>query len=426
MSAGCLLSRRAVKFALLSVGIWLLTGCPQKGASREDVIKIGILQSLSGTMATEEKSTADATLMAIDEINAQGGLLGKQLQPVIRDGRSDAASSVREAESLIVEDRVKAVFGLINSASRRAVRPVFEKHNHLLIYSNSYEGLEQSPNILHTGSAPNQQIIPAIKWCFDNVGKRFFLVGSDDVHSRAINAMVQDQVAALKGEVVGEEYLLWGNKDPKSVKLLIDKIIEKKPTVIINTLNYDLTPVFFRELRKAGITPDKTPTMSFTLGERELRVMDHKSLAGDYLAWSYFQGQTNPENLDFVKRYRAKFGDDQAVDDQAESVYSSVYLWATAVRAAHSASPDLVLGALPNQSYNAPEGLVYVDAENNHVWRMARIGRIDASGNVDVLWDSQRVLRPVPYPIYRSKADWESFLNDLYIGWKHSWAFLST
>lgn len=420
MSARCLLSRRTLGIALLSGGLSLLTGCPQRGSS-EDIIKVGILHSQSGTMATHGKPTADAMLMAIDEINAQGGLLGKKIQPVIRDGKSDPANFAREAERLIVEERVKVVFGVANSASRRAVKPIFEKHNHLLIDPNSYEGLEQSPNILHTGSAPNQQIIPAIKWCFDNLGKRFFLVGSDQVLSRATSAMVHDQVSALKGEVVGEEYILWGNKEIKDIKPIIAKIVEMKPTVIINTINDDTTPIFFRELRKAGITPDKTSTMSFTLGERELRAMDHKSVAGDYVAWSYFQGQTSPENQDFVKRYRARFGADQALDDPTESGYASVHLWAAAVRAANSASPDLVLGALPNQSYTAPEGLVYVDAENNHVWRMARVGRIDADGNIDVLWDSQRALRPVPYPIYRSKADWESMLNDLYIGWKHSW-----
>lgn len=418
MSDNPKLSRRSFGTVLLSASAAMLTGCPPRGGTTEESIKIGVLHALSGTMAISAKPVADATIFAIEELNAQGGLLGRKLVPILVDGKSDPTVFARESERLIVEEQVKVVFGLLNSASRRTTRPVFEKHNHLLFYPLTYEGLEQSPNIIYTGAAPNQQIIPAVKWCFDNIGKRVFLVGTDQVHSRAANAMIQDQLAALKGEVVGEEYVLWGSKE---VKHVIDKIVERKPTVIFNSITGDSNLAFFRELRKAGVTADKATTLSFSLTEREIGHMNARELAGDYVAWNYLQSQVNPENLAFVKRFKARFGADAVVDDPMESGYFGVHLWAAAVRSVRSFSPDLVRGALPNQSYNAPEGIVYIDSENNHVWRTARIAKIDIDGSFDPVWDSGRALRPVPYPIYRTKADWETFLNDLFIGWKRQW-----
>jgi urea transport system substrate-binding protein len=189
---------------LITSCLLLIAACIKKGEPGSDgPIKVGVVHALTGTMALSAKPVADATLMAIDEINQQGGLLGRTIQPILVDGRSDPATFARESERLITEERVKVIFGFLNSASRKTGKPVFERHNHLLFYPLTYEGLEQSPNIIYTGAAPNQQVIPAVKWCFDNLGKRFFLVGSDLVHARAINAMIQDQVAALKGEMVG-------------------------------------------------------------------------------------------------------------------------------------------------------------------------------------------------------------------------------
>lgn len=411
-------ANRGLRLACLLLLPFLFFSCWKKSGP-EDVIKVGVLNSYTGTLSMIGKPTAEATLMAIEEINQKGGLLGKKLVPVIADGRSDPATFTKEAERLIVEERVKVIFGIVNSASRKTAKTVFEKHNHLLFYPMTYEGLEQSPNVIYVGSAPNQQIIPTVKWAYENVGKRVFLVGSDLVYSRAANAMIQDQLAALRGEVVGEEYILWGSQDVKGV---IEKIVERKPTVILNTINGDSNVAFFRELRKAGITPDKIPTLSFTLTEREVRSMNNgRDLVGDYVAWSYFQSQTNPENVEFIKRFRAKYGADQVIDDPSVSGYMSVYLWAGAVKEAGSASPDQVRTSLPNQSFAAPEGMVYIDSENGNVWRTARIGKIEQNGSFNVMWDSGRALRPVPYPIYRTRAEWESFLNNLYQGWKRQW-----
>ncbi len=258
-----------------------------------------------------------------------------------------------------------------------------------------------------------------MKWSYDNIGKRFFLVASDYVFPRSANAIIKDQVSALKGEIVGEEYILLGSKD---VKGAIEKIVQTKPAVILNTINGDTNVAFFSELRRAGITPDKIPTMSFSIAEDELRSMNVKEMVGDYASWNYFQSQTNPENLEFVKRFKAKYGPDRVTDDPMEAGYLGVYIWAQAAKAAGSVAVDAVRTAIPNQSFNAPEGPVYIDAENNHTWKAVRIGKIGGDGQFSIVWDSQKPVRPVPYPIYRTKAEWDQFLSDLFSGWKQHWS----
>jgi urea transport system substrate-binding protein len=262
-------------------------------SSSGDTIKVGILHSLTGTMAGSEKEVVDATKMAIDEINSAGGLLGKKIEPVVADGRSDWPTFAREAERLITQEKVAVVFGCWTSASRKTVKPVFEKHNHLLFYPVQYEGLEQSKNIIYTGAAPNQQIIPAVKWAFDNVGKRMFLVGSDYVFPRTANEIIKEQVKSLKGEIAGEEYVLLGSNQ---VDAIVKKIVDTKPDVILNTINGDTNVAFFKALRAAGITPQKIPTMSFSLAEAELTAMGSKELAGDYASWNYFQAIDSKQN----------------------------------------------------------------------------------------------------------------------------------
>lgn len=389
-----------------------------RGLAREP-IKVGILHSLTGTMAISEKSVRDATVMAIEEINAQGGISGRTIQPVVVDGKSDWHTFAQEADRLITQEKVSVVFGCWTSASRKTVKPVFERHDHLLFYPVQYEGLEQSPNIVYTGAAPNQQIIPAVKWCFDNLGKKFFLVASDYVFPRSANAIIKAQVTALRGQVVGEEYLLLGNKDVKGV---VQKIVQTKPAVILNTINGDTNVAFFRELRAAGITPSKIPTVSFSIAEDELRSMNPKGMAGDYAAWNYFQSIDSAENKDFVKRFRQKYGAERVTDDPMEAGYFGVYLWAQAVKDAGTDDVRAVRKALPNQSFTAPEGLVSVDADNNHTWKTVRIGKIQADGCFDIVWTSDKPVRPVPYPVYKSKSEWDKFLTALFNGWGQRWA----
>ncbi len=403
------------------IGIWYInkTSHPLLKAP----IKVGILHSLSGTMAISEAPVAEATLMAIDEINKKGGLLGRPIEPIVVDGQSNWPHFADMAEKLITQDNVSVIFGCWTSACRKTVKPIIEKHHHLLFYPVQYEGLEQSPNIVYTGAAPNQQIIPAVKWSFDHLGKRFFLVGSDYVFPRTANEIIKEQIKILGGEVVGEEYLLLGSQD---IAPIIKKILETKPDVILNTINGDSNIAFFKALREAGITPKEIPVMSFSIGESELSHMNKKDVAGHYAAWNYFQSIPTPENKDFVSRFKKthKNSDNtqtMVVDDPMEAGYFGVYLWAQAVNDAKSNNVNDVLSAIKSQSFYAPEGVVYVDPDVLHTWRSVRIGKIGYDGQFEIVWSSERPIEPVPYPTFRSKEEWNEFLDHLYTNWKENW-----
>lgn len=396
-------------------GVWYLLS-DKRGDKK--TIKIGVLHSLTGTMAISETSVVDATLLAIEEINKNGGLLGRKIEPIVADGRSDLSTFAKEAERLLKEEKVAVVFGCWTSASRKIVKKIFEKFNHLLFYPVQYEGLERSPNIVYTGAAPNQQIIPAIKWCFDNLGKNFFLVGSDYVFPRTANTIIKDQVTALRGEILGEEYILLGDKDFAG---LVQKIVDTKPDVIINTVNGDSNIYFFKELRRAGITPKKIPTMSFSIAEEEIRTLSIENLVGDYASWNYFQSIDTDENKVFIEKFKKKYGTDRVTDDPIEAGYFGVHLWAQAVREAGTANVNEVRKTIRDQSINAPEGMVYINSKNLHTWKTVRIGKIREDGQFDIVWSSEKPVRPVPYPIYRSVSEWDKFLNDLYEGWGNKW-----
>jgi len=404
------------------IGILFFIGailCRFTAIASHEPIKVGILHSLTGTMAISEKAVVDATLLAIEEINTKGGVLGRQIEPIVVDGRSDWPTFAIEARRLITDEKVSVVFGCWTSASRKTVKPIFESHNHLLFYPVQYEGLEQSPNIIYTGAAPNQQIIPAVKWSLDNLGKRIFLVGSDYVFPRTANAIIKDQVTALRGHILGEEYILLGSTDVEGV---IEKIVQTAPDVILNTINGDTNVAFFKALRRAGITPDKTPTMSFSIAEDELRTMPAQDPVGDYASWNYFQSVDSASNKSFVQRFKQAYGTDRVTDDPIEAGYFGVFLWAQAVREAGTDNVEAVHKTIKTQSLQAPQGMVYIDADNNHTWKTVRIGRIIDEGQFDIVWNSEKPVRPVPYPVYRSRTQWEGFLQGLYEGWGQNWA----
>lgn len=408
-----IMCRNIVVIFLLSAGF----ACQSKKAE----IKVGVLHSFSGTMAISEKAVANATLMAIDEINQKGGILGKKIVPIVVDGKSDWGHFAKEAERLITQEKVSVIFGCWTSASRKTVKPVFEKLNHLLFYPIQYEGLEQSPNIVYTGAAPNQQIVPATKWAFDNIGKKFFIVGSDYVFPRTASAIMQDLVKQLGGEVVGDEYILLGSKE---VAPVIEAIKKAKPDVIMNNINGDTNIEFFKKLRETGITADKIPTFSFSIAEDELRSLNVAAMVGEYTAWNYFQSVDSDKNKDFVANYKKRYGKDLVTDDPIEAGYISVYLWSQAVQRAGTAEVTSVRQNLANQSFLAPEGLVYIDGENQHIWKTVRIGKFRADGQVDIVWSSEKPVKPAPFPISRSRVVWENFLDELYKGWGGNWANL--
>ncbi len=370
-------------------------------------------------MAISEQAVLNATLLAIDQINEAGGLLGRSIEPVIADGASDPERFAAEAERLLAEEDVSVIFGCWTSASRKAVVPVVEAAGGVLFYPLQYEGIEQSPNVVYTGATPNQQVVPAVTYAMREFGSRVFLVGSDYVFPRMANLIVGDTVRALGGEVVGEVYLPLGGT---AVGPIVERIAAARPDVILNTINGDSNVAFFRALRAAGISPEVVPTVSFSIGETELAQMDAKSMAGDFAAWNYFQSLDSVANRDFIAAYRERFGAGAVTSDPMAAAYAGVHLWAQAVRSAGSVDAAEVRRAIGGEGFRAPEGLIFVDAETQHTWKSVRIGRVRASRQFDVVWSSAKAVRPVPFPVFRTRSEWEAELAELRDGWGGGWS----
>lgn len=396
----------------------------QPPARNVQTIKVGVLHSISGTMATSESGVVDATLMAIDELNAKGGVLGRPVESVFADGKSESATFRDEAERLIREEKVCTVFGCWTSASRKTVVPVIEKANNLLIYPVQYEGLEQSPNVFYLGATPNQQILPAVHWCAETLkARRFFLIGSDYIFPRAANELIREEVKLIGGEVVGEEYRPLGNS---TFLPTIAKILEAKPDVILNTINGDANVDFFQKLREKGITPDKIPTVSFSIAERGFSAMRIADVVGTYAAWNYFQSVDRPENKRFIKELRAKYYRPLIVTDPMEAAYAGVHLWAQAVEAARSDKPQAIREALRRQTFDGPSGMFQFDPATQHASKTARIGRLQANNQFEIVWSSPAPIPAIVFPPSRTPEQWESFLDDLYKGWGNRWEASAT
>jgi len=359
-------------------------------------VLIGILHSLSGTMAISERPLVDAAKLAIDEINQSGGILGRNLSPIIEDGASDPSTFAKKAEKIILENRVCAIFGCWTSATRKAVLPVLEKYNHLLWYPLQYEGDESSPYVIYTGAAPNQQIIPAIKWCVENIGPRVFLVGSDYIFPHKANEIVKAYLKANGGKCVGEEYLQLGDKDFRHIVKMIKRA---HPNVIFNTVNGDSNIGLFYELNIENISPENIPVMSVSIAEEEVRSIGTKITAGHYCAWNYFQSITTPENRRFVESFKKVYGMDRVTDDPIEAAYFQVHLFAKAVVKASSIDPRAIRTAIRNLIFHAPSGLIRIEPKNQHTWKTARIGRIEENGQFSIVWSSEKPIMPDPYPV---------------------------
>lgn len=402
------------------VALGLIFGWSALWGASERPIVVGILHSQSGPMAVSERAVIEATTLALEEIAQDGGLLGRPLRWVVADGASSEETFAREARRLIEEEGVAALFGCWTSASRKAVRAVVEEHDHLLMYPVQYEGCEESPNIVYLGAAPNQQIVPAVAWSLENLGRSFYVVGSDYVFPRVAGEIIRDQVEALGGTVVGESYLALGTRD---VQATIDEILQAQPDVILNAINGDTNIAFFRVLARATAGGRTIPTISFSIAENELKTLgDLSTLEGHYAAWNYFQTVERPENRSFVRAFQARFGRGRVVSDPMEAAYVGVKLWAQAVAEAGSEDVGEVRMTLRRQSYDAPEGIVSIDGETQHLWKTVRIGRIRADGQFDIVWSSGRPVRPVPYPITESRSSWDALLSRLYEGWGRRWS----
>ncbi len=382
-------------------------------------VKIGVLHSLSGTMASSEAPVVDAVLFAVDEINQAGGVLGRPVQAVVADGRSDWRTFAREADRLVTEEKVCTVFGCWMSSSRKSVKPIFENRNHLLIYSVQFEGLETSPNIFYLGPAASQQLVPALRWATTSLGKkRFFHVGSDIVFPRAASEIIKDQLPGLEAQLVGDRILPLGSHQMDAV---VAEIVRAKPDLILNTLNGDANVTFFRTLRAAGVRSAEVPTLSFSVGEEGLRSLDQSEVGGDYAAATYFQSVDTPENTEFVRRFHQKYAG-RPITDPMETTYLGVRLWAQAVREAQSLEPVKIRRALLTQRILGPEGELRVDPDTQYCYQTLRIGQFQAAGPVKIVWTVSEPLPPEPYPSTRSAEAWRAFLHDLFVRNGNQWA----
>jgi len=363
-------------------------------AQAADPIKLGILHSLTGSVALAEAAIVDAEKMAIDEINASGGVLGRQIQPIVEDGASDWPTFAEKAKKLLQKDKVAAVMGCYTSASRKAVLPVFKANKGLLYYPTYYEGQEEDPHVIYTSQEATQSVIAALEWMAAQKGKTFFLVGSDYIYPRTCNKIAKATIARLGASVLGEEYAPLGHTEFSSI---INKIKAAKPDWVYSTVVGNSNVAFYKQLRAAGLDGMKQNLLSTVVSENEIDGIGKDNAVGYYACMGYFQSIKSPENDKFVKAIKAKYGADRVVGDPMECGYNAVYLWKLAAEKAKSIEVDKVLAASANLEFNAPEGLVRIDKSNHHVWKKVRVGRARADGQFDIVFES-KLLEPNPWP----------------------------
>ncbi|MDR2338539.1 MAG: urea ABC transporter substrate-binding protein [Deltaproteobacteria bacterium] len=360
----------------------------------QETIKVGILHSLTGTMAISETTLKDVMLMLIEQQNAKGGLLGKKLEPVVVDPASDWPQFNEKALSLLTQDKVDVVFGCWTSVSRKSVLPVFEEHNGLLFYPVQYEGQESSKNVIYTGAAPNQQAIPAVDYLLNDLGvKRFALVGTDYVFPRTANKIVE---AYLKLKGIPEEdivvhYTPFGYSEWQSIVSELKRFGSSgKKTAVISTINGDANVPFYIELANQSITADNIPVMAFSVGEEELAGIDTKPLVGHLAAWNYFESVESPANEQFIKDWHAFIKDDKRVtNDPMEAHYIGFHLWVKAVEAANSTKVDDVLAKIVGlETPNLTGGTAKV-LPNHHITKPVFIGEIQGDGQFQVVWSTE-------------------------------------
>jgi len=359
-------------------------------------VTVGQLHSASGTMAISETGSIQAEQLAIEQINAMGGILGRKIKIIVEDGQSDWPTFAEKAKKLLVNDKVAAVFGCWTSASRKAVLPVFEKENGMLYYPTFYEGLEQSKNVIYTGQEATQQIIAGLDWIAkEKKAKTFYLIGSDYIWPRTSNKIARKHIEnMLKGTVVGEEYYALGST---SFGSLINKIKLKKPDVIYAIIVGGSNVAFYKQLKAAGITSAKQTLLTISTTEDEVLGIGGENLVGFYSAMKYFQSLTNENNTKFVAAFKAKYGKNAVIGDVTQAAYLGPWLWKATVEKAGSFDIDKVAAASPGiELTTAPEGYVKLH-DNHHLWSKLRIGKWRTDGQADVLYESA-LIEPDPFP----------------------------
>lgn len=387
-------------------------------------IKVGILHSLSGTMAISETSLKDVALMTIDEINESGGVLGRKLEPVVVDPASNWPLFAEKARELITKDKVAVTFGCWTSVSRKSVLPVFEELNALLFYPVQYEGEESSYNVFYTGAAPNQQAIPATEYMMSKEGgeaKRFVLLGTDYVYPRTTNKILRYflQSKGVAEEDIMEKYTPFGFTDYQTIVAEIKRFAAGKRTAVISTINGDSNVPFYKELANQGVKAEDIPVVAFSVGEEELRGIDTAPLVGHLAAWNYFMSINTPENKAFIDKWKAYVAkaklpgaDKRVTNDPMEATYVGIHMWAQAVAQAGTTKVDAVRQAVAGQTFKAPTGFeIKMDEKNHHLHKPVFIGEVQADGQFQIVWKTEGPVRAMPWSPYvpdsaKKVADW--------------------
>jgi urea transport system substrate-binding protein len=393
---------------LFAAAALTVAACLPGYAAAEDTIKVGVLHSLSGTMAISETTLKDTVLMMVNDLNAHGGLLGKQVEAVVVDPKSDWPTFATMADQLLTKDKVAVIFGCWTSVSRKQVLPVVEKANGLLFYPVQYEGQEQSKNIFYTGAAPNQQAIPAVEYLMSKGGgsvKRWVLAGTDYVYPRTTNKILE---AFLKSKGVPAEdimisYTPFGHKD-------WDKIVGDikafgsagKKTAVVSTINGDANVGFYKTLAAQGVTADKIPVVAFSVGEEELASLDVTPLVGHLTAWNYFMSLDGPDNEAFISQWHKHIKNNLRVtNDPMEATWIGFKMWTAAVQKAGTTDVDKVREAMKGLKVKAPSGVeVTMDGATQHLHKPVFIGEIKADGQMQLVWQSEGAIAPVPWSPY--------------------------
>jgi urea transport system substrate-binding protein len=399
---------------------------PEKkpGLPTGDTIKVGILHSLSGTMAISETSLKDVALMTIESLNAKGGVLGKKIEPVVVDPASNWPLFAEKARELLQKDGVAAVFGCWTSVSRKSVLPVFEELNGLLFYPVQYEGEESSYNVFYTGAAPNQQAIPAVEYLMSDKGggaKRFVLLGTDYVYPRTTNKILRYFLHSkgVSDDDIKEEYTPFGHSDYQTIVADVKKFAQGKRTTVISTINGDSNVPFYKELANQGLKAQDIPVVAFSVGEEELRGIDTKPLVGHLAAWNYFMSIDTPENKAFIDEWRSYVkaqnlpgGDKRVTNDPMEATYIGIHMWAQAANQAGTTNVDAVRQALGYQTFRSPSGFtIPLDAKNHHLHKPVFIGEVQANGQFQIVWKSEGPIRAQAWSPFipesaKKVADW--------------------
>ena len=419
------LKSRTKQLFLLLFSLWLLASCNGGGGAEgeggettdttsAETVKIGILHSLSGTMAMSEVSLKDVILMAVEEINSAGGVNGKMVEPVVVDPASDWDLFAEKAKELLLEEKVSTVFGCWTSVSRKSVLPVFEEHNGLLFYPVQYEGEECSANVIYTGATPNQQLIPAAEYLMSEEGggyEKFYLLGTDYVFPRTANKILKAFLLAkgVPEENIIEEYTPFHHQDYQTIVSKVKKFAAGGKACVLSTINGDSNVPFYKEFANQGLSAATCPIMAFSVAEDELRAMDTEFLVGHLCAWNYFQSVDTPENAEFVEDFKAfceknglPGGSDRVTDDPITWAYTGVYLWKKACEKAGSFDVDTMRPALYGLEFDSPGGVVKMDPVNHHLAKPVMIGEIKADGQFDIIWQTDGLVNPDPWSKYTS------------------------